>query len=377
MTDDVTPGALRIMIVLLSGTWMGTARLPRALASAGFRVASFCHEDSFLSKTRYAEYIFKAPTTGSAFPYLVNAVRQYRPELLIPGCELAVRFLQEIVRAGSDGRLGEAMSDVLALVQRSLGNPDYYHATLSKHETLQVAAELGLRAPQQSLVTGIEDAMRCADKYGFPLVLKGEFGFAGNEVRMCSTPDEVAAAYRSLSRGDNQRIVAQQYIRGAVAMQTALAVSGRVLESMTMLKERTHPQPAGPSSVIRFLENEESERATSLLIEKYGYTGFGSADFIIENDTQSAYLLEFNPRPVPACTLGWLFGRDLCRALWCHLSGIPYQRKPAAGGHQTVALFPNEWLRDPQSPFLSEAYHDVPWDDPLLLKALVQAYVNM
>jgi hypothetical protein len=39
---------------------------------------------------------------------------------------------------------------------------------------------------------------------------------------------------------------------------------------------------------------------------------------------------------------------------------------------QTIALFPQEWQRDPASPFIAGAYHDVPWDAP----ALVRAYVN-
>jgi hypothetical protein len=35
-----------------------------------------------------------------------------------------------------------------------------------------------------------------------------------------------------------------------------------------------------------------------------------------------------------------------------------------------VALFPNEKKRDPQSPFLKEAFHDVPYDDPALMASL-------
>ena len=38
----------------------------------------------------------------------------------------------------------------------------------------------------------------------------------------------------------------------------------------------------------------------------------------------------------------------------------------------TIALFPQEWQRDPASPLIRSAYHDVPWDAP----ALVRAYIN-
>ena len=33
-----------------------------------------------------------------------------------------------------------------------------------------------------------------------------------------------------------------------------------------------------------------------------------------------------------------------------------------------VAFFPSEWQRDPSSPFLASGHHNVPWDDPRVLK---------
>ena len=43
-------------------------------------------------------------------------------------------------------------------------------------------------------------------------------------------------------------------------------------------------------------------------------------------------------------------------------------------GEKATAEFISEWLRDPQSKYLTtNALHDVPWDDP----ALLQAYVNL
>ena len=34
--------------------------------------------------------------------------------------------------------------------------------------------------------------------------------------------------------------------------------------------------------------------------------------------------------------------------------------------------FPQEWLRDPQSPHLAQHPSDVPWDEPELLEALLK-----
>jgi hypothetical protein len=40
--------------------------------------------------------------------------------------------------------------------------------------------------------------------------------------------------------------------------------------------------------------------------------------------------------------------------------------------NDVIALFPQEWLRDPQSPFLRTAYHDVPWHESEFLRACVR-----
>jgi hypothetical protein len=41
----------------------------------------------------------------------------------------------------------------------------------------------------------------------------------------------------------------------------------------------------------------------------------------------------------------------------------------AAIVNDVVAIFPREWQRDPVSPYLKSAHHDVPWDDPAVVRA--------
>ena len=41
------------------------------------------------------------------------------------------------------------------------------------------------------------------------------------------------------------------------------------------------------------------------------------------------------------------------------------------GTERTSAHFPQEWLRDPSSPYLLDRPVDVPWDDPALVEALL------
>ena len=52
------------------------------------------------------------------------------------------------------------------------------------------------------------------------------------------------------------------------------------------------------------------------------------------------------------------------------MSGTKYERQAPLPGRQTVALFPQETIRDPASAWIATAFHDMPDDDPALLAAL-------
>ena len=60
-------------------------------------------------------------------------------------------------------------------------------------------------------------------------------------------------------------------------------------------------------------------------------------------------------------------------ASWAAVPPVLFTNHVASMLHRYwYALFPQEWLRDPQSKYLTtNALHDVPWDDPQLLKGYV------
>jgi hypothetical protein len=78
-------------------------------------------------------------------------------------------------------------------------------------------------------------------------------------------------------------------------------------------------------------------------------------------------LIEINPRATQVGHLVLGAGRDLPAALCAALTGVAETPAPRVTANDTIALFPQEWTRDPRSPFLQSAYHDVPWDEPELL----------
>jgi hypothetical protein len=94
---------------------------------------------------------------------------------------------------------------------------------------------------------------------------------------------------------------------------------------------------------------------------------------MLEKQTENAYLIEINPRLTQVMHLTLGLGRDIPAALYSVLSGQPISPAPKVTEENTIALFPQEWIRDPASPFLQSAYHDVPWDKPELIRACVRS----
>lgn len=377
MTDNDEKRQLRALILLFSPSWVGPARLPEVLHEAGFQIGAFCHGDSFLAQSGFNSYLVSMPEEGSAWPNLVAAVRSERPDILIPACDLAIRFLHNIVDAEAAGRLAPDSADVTGLVRRSLGNPQGHRRAANKIELHAVAKTLGLAVPAQITAADLDQARAFADTIGYPVVLKGEFGAGGHAVRVCASTGELDDGWRALREQDaGLRLLVSEYVRGTIAAQASVAWGGVVLETLTLVKVQTHPGPTGPSSVLKAVENPAAEQTARILIEHLGISGFSSVDLILDEERDRAVVLEVNLRPTPGCMIGGLWGRDHGRALASRLSGVPYSRVSIAEVPEWVALFPNEWLRDRNSRHLVEDHHDVPWRDPRLLKAFVERLVR-
>ena len=102
-------------------------------------------------------------------------------------------------------------------------------------------------------------------------------------------------------------------------------------------------------------------------------SGFYGFDFMIEKETGSPYLIEMNPRATQTSHLPLGAGRDLPAALWTMVSGKPAEETESIIRNDVIALFPHEWQRNPASFFLSTAYHDVPWEEPELVREAIES----
>jgi hypothetical protein len=123
----------------------------------------------------------------------------------------------------------------------------------------------------------------------------------------------------------------------------------------------------GPPNVIKRVDCAEMDAATRRIARHFSLSGIYGMDFI-RDAAGAVHLLEINPRATQGGILPFGRGRDLPAALAACVAPDETTLRPAIA-NDVVAFFPREWQRDPGSPYLTSAYHDVPWDDPAVLRA--------
>lgn len=385
---------MNILMVGFDSQRWGSARLVKALDAAGFRVAALCEHDNPLAKTRYLDkhYPLRDVLSSRHFELrLAKAMEDWKPELVIPADERVVACLHALVRRVMSGGTSCLNEAALTTVIDSFGDPDHFDATLLKSSTLQLAKKLRLRVPEGKTVSSSYAAVSAAATIGFPVYVKTSFSWAGQGVSFCRNTNEVAAAVtlarprswirlRSLIKRVMHRdwyptetaIDVQRSIAGRPAMYAAVAIQGRMVSGFAGITRQTCAAN-GPSSIVWIGADAEMERMSEIMIRALGATGFIAFDFMIDDVTGDIYLLECNPRPIPVCHLGSRIGIDLCAALRAELSGEEQVSVGEVIG-ETITLFPQEWQRNPDGIADTANYVDIPLDDPVLLRAMVDAF---
>jgi len=102
-------------------------------------------------------------------------------------------------------------------------------------------------------------------------------------------------------------------------------------------------------------------------------SGFCGVDFVLEDGTGRAWMIELNPRATQLGHLAIGPSGTLAAALLARLRGdvAPAAAQPRIT-QETVAFFPQAWLSGTVSPLLPPAYHDVPWAEPALVAELMR-----
>jgi len=363
-----------------------------ALAAAGFTVDMVCPRRHPLTKTRVARKLHRfnglAPL-GS----LRAAIAEAEPDLIVSGDDLATGHLHRLY--DRERRQGKEGSPICALIERSLGAAESFPICYARAAFMELAEQEGVRIPKTEVIASFDDFKDWMIQNGFPAVLKANGTSGGDGVRVVRTVDEAERAFRVLQapprflraakhalldddltlispalRREKFVVNAQAFVDGKEATSAVACWNGEVLAALHF-EVINKASDAGHATVVRSIENIEMSAAAEKMVRGLGLSGVHGFDFMLEEQTGNAFLIEINPRATQVGHLALGLGRDIPAALYAAVSGEEVQPAPKVTEKDTIALFPQEWIRDPESPFLRSAYHDVPWEEPELVRDCV------
>jgi hypothetical protein len=385
-TDRVTT-AIPHVLLATTGQLPSTARLAMELQDAGARVSLISpanHPARALSMIR-DQLVYRAWSPRGS---LEAAVRRLQPDLVLPCDERTVRDLHGIARTTTD-------PVVKQVILRSTSATTKFATITSRAALLALAGQLGVRVPASQPLPDVAALDAWMNEQGAPFVLKADGSWAGFGVRIISNAATAKEAFSKMTRRASGRLAfresllegnhfgirswlrrerpamsVQGYIDGWPANIGVACWQGEVLASVCAESVAT-TSATGPSTVARIIRNAEMEEAARRMVGALGLSGTIGFDFMIEAATGDAYLIEMNPRNTPICAVRLGAGRDLAEALVARIAGRAERERPSRTERDIVVFFPDTWREDPANHFLRSGYHDVPWEEPELVRVLM------
>jgi thioesterase domain-containing protein len=377
--ESAKPALLRALLAT-NFRWPEPGRLAAELADAGWVVEAVAPAGSIL----HSMAAVKASTRLSLFRPLSSlreAVTRSHGAFIIPFDDRMRSALQELYyRTETTTTSGLRLRELLA---RSLGRPEFYPVVYSRAAIMAMAAAGQMRSAKTSQVNTLGDAIAWIERNG-PSVLKTDGSWGGRGVVIAHDARDAAVAWDRLSRPPNAARIFKRFVverdpwplririrglRPAISIQTyvpgrpgnvaAACLRGELLGAVQAEVVRSDG-PLGPSTVLRIIDHPDMLETARTMARRLGISGLCGFDFILEEETGRASFIELNIRATPTCHLVSADGVDLLASLRAALGYGKSRGRINNYPGGLVALFPQEMKRDPSSPYLSEAFHDVP-----------------
>jgi hypothetical protein len=372
-------------LIVSTGTlWYGAARIPKALANAGFEVALLAPKDSLAEKSRFVGRVGHLPDQANAAQWVfafAAMVKAVAPRIVLPGDDMSFRLLEMVVNAPPPQMQPAMHAQLVGLIVESLGDPAHYATSVDRTLLAPAAAALGIDLPPFVVATDSDSALAFAAEHGYPVVAKRGHQAADDGVATCADEPALRRAFVDLvpSPADPLRppgpssLLVQKAVDGHSMSYPVAAWKGEILAGWASEMIVANPEAKGAWTVARRYRDPQAREAARKLVAACAMSGLSNFEFMLERETRRPLLIEVSRRIPPATHSGAKIGVDLCAALLAALDGRPPTTRADldAGESGYNVHFPQEWLRDPHSEWLRKYPVDVPWDEPELFEALL------
>ncbi len=374
------------VLLVSSIRWPVSAKVALAFLRHGCDVQAVCPKDHPFAFVTGISKIY--PYRGmNSIQSLYEAIASSDPDLLIPCDDVVVWQMHELYRT---------RAEIRPLIERSLGAATAYETVSSRGKFMKVVEELQLRAPKTKDIGSAADLRDWFLKQSASGVLKLDWTCSGKGVRIVDSLSEAEEALAEMIRQPHslgialgrwllnhdplalwkwkhykqQRVTMQEFVAGQPANTLMACQDGKVLALVTVEVLFAH-DATGSALAVQLVENEQIRTAAERIAKRLQLSGFHGLDFILEEGTGHAYLIELNPRCTQLAHLQVGVQGGLVGVLSRAFTGAPLRKDHVPIFQKKVAFFPEAMMSDPKCPFLETAYIDVPWEEPRLVQELM------
>ncbi|MEP4192207.1 MAG: hypothetical protein ABJN51_14070, partial [Sneathiella sp.] len=308
---------------------------------------------------------------------LCDAIHRCTPDLLMTNDEVLTKNLLTLrrkLRTSED--LGNELHPLLLpLLEKSFLADDQFY---SRENSLTLAAKSGFPVPDGAIVTNWSDLEKSARAFGYPFFLKVSFEGAGEGVAHISSPTALSVTATRLANtgihlDERYPALLQKPVEGVELTVNFSAWNGELL-AFDVFKPLERREKTGPASVLQSMYRPHYEEAVQTLVKSLEYTGFGGIDAFETTSSGLPTAIEINLRPTSSLSVAKQINSPIIK----RFSGCLTNNRPTdtQASHsrldQTIALFPDEYLRDNNSPYMSKYLVNAPWNDPGLMRYLLK-----
>jgi len=158
------------------------------------------------------------------------------------------------------------------------------------------AARAGIPAPESTLAESVPIVAAYASVFGYPVVLKGDRGFAGLEVDVV-WDEETLRVKSAVHLARYGRVLVQRFVPGVSASACVLYQRGALAAYKAYRSECCYPTPTSASTVHDYFSHPALESIVRTVGTVTGFHGLLGIDFMHDEKTDRLYAIEINPRP--------------------------------------------------------------------------------
>jgi carbamoylphosphate synthase large subunit len=207
---------------------------------------------------------------------------------------------------------------ILAATKTMMADTETLLALHNKERLDLLARELGIDTPSTFAPRNMKEAQAYIATVELPVVIKMRQSSAAAGFRKLQTRQELEAAYAEAVRvnglPDWDLPLIQQLIEGPTTCTLHLCRAGEVIGEVMYQGVRTMPRTGGTTVCRESRPDDACQRAAARILRHLKFDGFCGFDFVMQEGTGRAFLVDGNCRITPGLAMAFHGGCDMIDA---------------------------------------------------------------